>query len=196
MDAVSFGYVARVLRTLPPRTKVVEIGSHIINGTIRMAFAVTAPEADYIGIDTEPGNGVDVVAGGEEYTPPWPPDTVVCCEVLEHTPAAEAICWNAHRMLAAGGVFIVTAAAPPRKPHRSDATLPRAALMLQGKFDAETVQRAIANVPEDWDTPYDEFYRNVTPDLLYEWLKPFSAISVEYNDRHGTVMALARKADA
>jgi ubiquinone/menaquinone biosynthesis C-methylase UbiE len=44
-------------------------------------------------------------------------DTVVCCETLEHTPDAEAICRNAHRMLMTGGVFLVTAAGDGRGEH-------------------------------------------------------------------------------
>lgn len=196
MHAEAFGYVARVLRTLPPRTSVVEIGSAIINGSVRMLLYGKVPPEKYIGIDIEPGNGVDFVAAGEVYEPPWAPDTVICCEVLEHTANAEAICWNAHKMLQPGGYFIVTAAAPPRKPHRSNATLPRAALILRGQFDKDVYERAIANRPDDFDVPYDEFYRNVTPDMLYEWLKPFADIKVEWNEKRGDVLATARKAVA
>src|SRR5678809_1536471 len=59
----------------------------------------------------------DVVASGESFQPPHPAAVVLCCETLEHAACAEAICRNAYRMLAPGGVFVVTAAGEGRDPH-------------------------------------------------------------------------------
>jgi SAM-dependent methyltransferase len=68
-----------------PAGRVLEVGSRDINGSPRVVF----PEASsYIGIDSEPGPGVDLVVDAERLIElgmkPWA-DTVVCCEVLEHT---------------------------------------------------------------------------------------------------------------
>lgn len=191
MHAEAFGFVARVLRPYGPRKSVVEIGSKIINGTIRTLFYGKVDR--YIGIDVVPGNGVDVVASGHEYQPDAPVDTVICMEVLEHTPLGREICENAHRMLAPGGIFIVTAAAEPREPHRADDNLPpkHIAEMLKGAWTIEMLDRA---VEEMRDRPFDEYYQNVSPEMLAEWLKPFAEVTIEHNTSHGDVYAIAEKA--
>jgi SAM-dependent methyltransferase len=98
---------------MAPR-QVYEIGSRDINGSIRQAF----PEAEvYLGVDLLHGPGVDVVADGATYTPPFTPDCVVCCEVLEHSPHPGAIVRQAWRVLAQGGLFVVTCATDPRPAH-------------------------------------------------------------------------------
>lgn len=157
-------FVSKVTSELPLRRRVVEIGGRNINGGVREFF----PAAEYINTDIEEGKGVDVVADGAEYEPPWEPDTVVCCEVLEHAEQAEAIIANAHRMLRPGGLLILTAAAPPREVHSG------------------------------WDGgPHlfkDEFYRNVEPDELARWLSIFGArVKVEYDSEHGDIYAVAVK---
>ena len=95
------------LRYLP----MLEIGSRLINGTIRDLFTTS------YGIDILPGAYVDKVACGSTFTPEVAPDVIVCCEVFEHTTLAEAICHNVFRILKPGGYFIVTAAGLARAPH-------------------------------------------------------------------------------
>lgn len=107
-------FIARMLAELPPRRAVIEIGSRDINGSIRDLFAAAD---SYVGIDIEDGRGVDLVADGATYQPDELVDTVVCCEALEHVSEPEAIVANAARMLAPGGVFLLTAATDPRTPH-------------------------------------------------------------------------------
>ena len=114
MHSEAHNYVQRILNGLPMRQAVVEFGSRDINGGIKDIFPKDIP---YIGIDLYEDPGVDVVASAADYTPPFVPDTVVCCEVLEHTPLGPAIITNAYRILGPGGVLILTAAAPPREPH-------------------------------------------------------------------------------
>jgi hypothetical protein len=92
--------------------RVLEIGSRNINGSVRALF-----RCPYVGIDVEPGPLVDVVADGASYQPELPVDTVVCCEVLEHAPAAAAIVGHALELLPPGGILIVTCAAPERASH-------------------------------------------------------------------------------
>ena len=62
---------------------VLEVGSRIVNGTVRDLFT-----GHYVGVDREEGPGVDFVGDAESL--PWPVDTgnrwavVLCLEVLEH----------------------------------------------------------------------------------------------------------------
>ena len=91
---------------------VLEFGSRFVNGGVRDLFG-----EPYIGLDIEPGPGVDVVADAASYRHPVPVDVVVCCEVLEHTPAWREIIANAAANLVDGGLFILTTATDPRAPH-------------------------------------------------------------------------------
>ncbi len=111
--AEQFVRTALALAKAAPR-HVYEIGSRDINGTIRHLF----PAAEsYLGIDLMHGPGVDVVADGATYVPPFVPDCVVCCEVLEHAPDPAAVVRQAWAVLASGGLFVVTCATDPRPPH-------------------------------------------------------------------------------
>jgi hypothetical protein len=75
------------------------------------------PPDGYLGIDLQDGPGVDVVADAATFRPDRRFATAVCCEVLEHTPEAEAIIAGAAAALAVGGLLIVTCAGEGRLPH-------------------------------------------------------------------------------
>jgi hypothetical protein len=118
--------------------------------------------SSYVSVDCVLGPGVDVVADGAEYVPEEPADTVVCCEVLEHAPNAPEILANARRMLDAGGVLIVTAAMAPREPHGCGG----------GPVGGE-------------------FYRNLHPVTLLDWLEGFSVRRYQTDPMLGDVRVLA-----
>jgi SAM-dependent methyltransferase len=128
--------------------RVLEIGSRDINGAVRDLF----PGADYTGIDSVAGPGVDKVADGATYKGRALFDAVVCCEVLEHTEAAPKIIANAHRNLRKGGVLILTTATDPRAPHSA--------------MDGGPLHDG-------------EFYRNISRQTLRRWLKPFSEVEID-----------------
>jgi SAM-dependent methyltransferase len=165
MHAQAFDFVKRSLATVPRRRMVVEIGGRNINGTIRELF----PGVPFIATDIAPGRGVDAVEPGETYDPPAAPDTVVCCEVFEHTDAAAAIVANAHRMLEAGGVFIATMATDPRAPHSAG--------------DGGALRDG-------------EYYGNVDTDALREWLRPFIQVRIEVHRDRGDLYCYAEKRGA
>ncbi len=81
-----------------------EVGSGIVNGSIRPLFA-----GDYLGCDMKHGFGVDVVANAEDLSrwddSSW--STVVSTEMLEHCPRP----WKAMQEMArvASSMVIVTA---------------------------------------------------------------------------------------
>jgi SAM-dependent methyltransferase len=93
--------------------RVVEVGSRDINGSIRELVDA----ATYVGIDLEPGPGVDVVADCRFWEPPWPASLVVCCEVLEHADDPAAVVKACIGYLKVGGRLVVTCAGPGRVPH-------------------------------------------------------------------------------
>lgn len=100
------------------------------------------PDADYITVDVVAGPGVDVVADAATVELD-PADLVLCTELLEHTQDGARIIANAWRLLRPGGVFVATMAGPGRAPHGAG---------------GET------------HPPPGEWYRNVEPADLVEWL--------------------------
>lgn len=112
MHAEAFSFVQRATIAMLPE-RVVELGSRDVNGSPRSLF----PYARYLGVDIEPGPGVDVVADASEWVPDCEYDLVLCLEVFEHTPHWPGIIRTAHNALRDGGTFIVTAATEPRAEH-------------------------------------------------------------------------------
>lgn len=93
--------------------RVVEYGSLDINGTVRDVIDADA----YFGIDLQDGPGVDAIADASMWRASEPVDLIVCCEVLEHTPAVADIVRSAFANLRVGGLFVVTCATDFREPH-------------------------------------------------------------------------------
>jgi 2-polyprenyl-3-methyl-5-hydroxy-6-metoxy-1,4-benzoquinol methylase len=63
---------------------VLEVGAMDVNGSVRQDFIKHANTLHYLGIDREPGRGVDLVREVSEITGGY--EAVVCLEVLEHDP--------------------------------------------------------------------------------------------------------------
>jgi SAM-dependent methyltransferase len=153
---------------LPPRSSVVEFGSRTVSGPwpcsgpVRQLF----PGADYVGMDLIDGPNVDVVADAATWEPvPFHPvDTVVCAETLQFAPAAERICRNACRLLAPGGVFVVTAAGVGRAP--------------QSAVDGGQLREG-------------EYYHNVNGEELRAWLAPFGFSLIDTFSEVGDIYAVA-----
>jgi hypothetical protein len=169
MHDFAYSWFAMKLEELPPPPpmRVLEIGSRDVNGTLRSLFAERQQKPVYLGIDIVRGRGVDVVACGEGYVPPWPMDLVFCAEVLEHVPDATAkgICQNALKMLEPGGVLLMSMATDPREPHSAGDSAP-----LQP----------------------GEFYRNVRVDQLRDWLEGFAGVQW-FKHAHGDLYVKAVK---
>ena len=56
-----------VAESLPKKIKVLEIGSLIVAGQEHLSVRKLFPEAEYIGVDMQQGNGVDVVEDCIDY---------------------------------------------------------------------------------------------------------------------------------
>jgi hypothetical protein len=94
---------------------------------------------------------------------------VVSTETLEHMETPADLLASAHRALRSGGMLLITAAAPPRKPHRCDGS--------EGDL-------------------HGEHYANIDPAELHDLLilHGFRGGQVVYDGQHGDVYALAVKA--
>jgi hypothetical protein len=164
MHAAAYRFVERVAPDCGQAGTALEIGSRNINGTVRTLF----PDFNYLGIDVVHGEDVDVVADGATYTPPHPVNLVLCCEVLEHTPEAQAIVAHALDLLPPGGHLVVTCAAPDRAPHSA--------------IDGGQVRPG-------------EYYRNVTRDELETWVIAHGGqpVIVVHDQALGDLYCWARK---
>lgn len=162
MHASAFAFVARAIRDLPPRRAVCELGSRDVNGSCKQLFMGASR---YVGVDIAPGDGVDVVADAATFRPDFEPDTVVCCEVLEHAQDADRIVQNALAMLAPGGIFVMTCATDPRDPHSAE----DGAVLRDG-----------------------EFYRNVDEQMFRYWCFPLVP-DLELDERSGDLRAVVWK---
>lgn len=101
--------------------KVLEVGSLNINGSARDFFT----DCDYTGIDVGLGNGVDIVAQGQEYNASDESfDTVISCECFEHNPYWLETFLNMIRMCKRGGLVFFTCATTGRQEHGTTASNP------------------------------------------------------------------------
>lgn len=143
---------------------VLEFGSLNINGSAREC----APNAQWFGIDLCAGPGVDAIAHAATYQHPTPVACVVCCEMLEHDPAALRAVTNAWTNLAPGGTLIVTAACDDRAPHSA--------------VDGGPIRP-------------DEYYRNVDPTTFLDLARScgFEILATETHPTRGDFYMKARK---
>jgi SAM-dependent methyltransferase len=112
-------------------TRVLEIGSLNINGTIRVFFE----NCDYIGVDVGEGPGVDLVCNGEDLDHPDNSyDTVASTECFEHTPAWLEIFKNMTRMVKPGGLVFFTCASTGRPEHGTTRTKPEDSPLLNWDY--------------------------------------------------------------
>ncbi len=143
-----------------PTYTVLDIGGRNINGSPRDLFS----GSEYIAIDLYPGNGVDITADITQWETEQRFGVVLCCEVLEHVEGWRAIIDAAHRLCADGGLLILTAAGPGRKPHSA--------------YDGGHVR------PDEW-------YANIEPDQLTDALAAWSEVVVDVTD--DDIRATARR---
>lgn len=146
--------------------RVLDLGGRDINGSIRDLL----PAAKWVGLDIEPGPGVDLV---HDATLPWPDgferfDLVVCTEVLEHVERWGAVLRTASQALEPGGpeALFVTCASTGRPEHGASGG-PRP-------------------LPGEW-------YENVSPTALLDVLEGLFLYShVEYRANPGDAYAWAQ----
>jgi len=122
MHEAQTNFLVRMKERFPDsfrNSKVLEIGSLDINGTIRVLFE----NCEYVGVDVGEGPCVDVVCSGHEYDAPDNSfDTVVSSECFEHNPYWKETFANMHRTCKPGGVVMFTCATDGRPEHGTNRT--------------------------------------------------------------------------
>jgi SAM-dependent methyltransferase len=95
-------------------TKVLEVGSLDINGSIRQFFDAK----EYIGIDVGGGAGVDVICEGQDFDYPDEYfDVSISSECFEHNPFWLETFFNMVRMTKSDGLVSFSCASDGRKEH-------------------------------------------------------------------------------
>ncbi len=113
-------------------TKVLEIGSLDVNGTVRVFFN----DCDYTGLDIGPGPQVDVVCNGEDFgTIACLYDVVLSTEVFEHTANWDLIVLNMIRVMKPNGIMLFSCASSGSGQHGTSLFIPEAAPHVSGAAD-------------------------------------------------------------
>ena len=141
------------LAGLPP-LKVVEFGSCDINGSVRSVYPQAA---SWLGVDVQPGRGVDLVADAATWVTRTRYDIVICAEAFEHTASWPEIIGTARAVLKAGGLFLASCATGNRPAHSAT--------------DGGPLRPG-------------EHYANVDPDLLKSGLTKWTEYDVIEADGH------------
>jgi SAM-dependent methyltransferase len=127
-------FVAAVRAAFPAffvGTRVLEVGSLDINGSVRAHFA----GGDYVGLDVGPGPGVDVVCQGQDYAAPDGSfDVVLSCETMEHNPYWRETFANMVRLCRPGGLVLMTCATTGRAEHGTRRTTPKDAPLIAWEY--------------------------------------------------------------
>lgn len=98
-------FVAEHLPLLQP-DRLLELGSRDVNGSPRFLFA---PPWQYLGVDMEPGPGVDLVCSSHRLpVPSYSFTTVLCLEMLEHDPDPFQTMREIARVLQPGGTAVLS----------------------------------------------------------------------------------------
>jgi len=104
--------------------RVVEVGAYNVNGSVRDVITAMGP-ARYLGTDERDGPGVDLPLPAERL--PWvlgydSADVVVCLEMLEHALDWRGAVTGMARILAPGGLLLLTTRSEgfPFHPHPVD----------------------------------------------------------------------------
>ncbi len=94
--------------------KVLEVGSHDINGSVRPLFT----DCEYTGIDLGPGKGVDLVVHVCDFLPDKRKfDVVISTEAMEHDKRWSYSLLRMYGLLRQGGLLVLTFATLGREEH-------------------------------------------------------------------------------
>lgn len=172
--------------------KILEIGSHDVNGSVRPYFS----GSEYVGVDLSEGPGVDIVSSGHDLNLPEKSfDGSISCECFEHNPEWRETFQNMHRMTKDGGVVLVTCASHGRMEHGTSRSFPDRSPGTQSvgwnyyrnlyKSDFEKHFKL-----NEMFENYAFFTNTVSKDLYFVGIKPSGPVSVAPPAFHLDISAL------
>jgi SAM-dependent methyltransferase len=164
MHPEALTYIATAVSQHGPFGRVLDIGGRDINGSPAPLFT---DALDYVAVDLVEGPGVDVVGDARFFLSDAPFDVVVCAEVLEHVADPWAFLEAAWCNLRPGGRLIATMACHPRRPHSA--------------ADGGPIRAG-------------EYYGNVNPDELRQWLNRWDEVEIEAHGRGDCYVTAVRGA--
>jgi SAM-dependent methyltransferase len=162
-------FVASLTRTFPwhfRNTKVVEVGSLDINGSVRQFFYEPTL---YIGCDVGAGPGVDIVCAGHELPFANKFDVAISCECFEHDKHWQKTFAKMVEMVKDNGLVIFSCATTGRPEHGTTKSSPQDAPYTNDYYKNLT--------KEDFEASFDlkklflkyEFSTNEGSKDLYFW---------------------------
>jgi SAM-dependent methyltransferase len=154
-------------RGLVAESRVLEIGSFDVNGSIRALFESAS---EYCGVDLVPGPGVDRVSFGHELADAdgsW--DMTLSAECFEHDPHWRATLANMVRLTRAGGLVLVSCASRGRVEHgtRRTAAADSPGTQFAGlDYYANVTEEQLRQLPLDsWFDDFRLWYNPTSCDL-------------------------------
>lgn len=99
--------------------RVLEVGSVNVNGNLRAGVSAHGPK-EYIGVDIEPGQGVDMVCKAEDIVEKFGRDSfdlVITTEMLEHVRDWRKVVSNLKAVCRPGGLILLTTRSKGFKYH-------------------------------------------------------------------------------
>jgi SAM-dependent methyltransferase len=164
-----FRCVAAANASLIPSSRILEIGSYDVNGTIREVFA---GNRDHVGVDLTPGPGVDRVGFGHDVDDPDGSfDVAISGECFEHDPMWEHTFTNMVRLTRAGGLVAFTCASRGRPEHgttRSDRALSPGTQAVGLDYYRNLVEKDFVKLPlSDWFSEWRFWYLPTDFDLYF-----------------------------
>lgn len=201
MHASVLGFFVTALTEEEVRGKhILEVGSGDVNGSVRPIVSARGP-ADYFGVDMAEGPGVDRVVDATKLVDVFDEasyDVVISTEMMEHVVDWQTTLMNMFRMVAPGGVIVVTTRSVPfgYHPHPIDTWRYTPDAMVQIIKAAGFEQLLVcpdpdpnspgvffkARRPVDWEWPFhrtaQQVFRNIVG--VTETVKPFNFLGLPF----------------
>lgn len=154
--------------------KVLEVGSHNINGSPRKYFWF----CKYTGIDISKGKGVDIVGTFSEIELDKKYQVIISTEMLEHDSQWEKSLQKMYDLLLPGGLLLITCAGPDRKEHGTKRTNPECSPDTTDYYRNISTEDFKSVLPEYLFEHYVLMYARGMNDLQFYGIKPYKSFNV------------------
>ena len=148
---------------------VLDVGSLHINGNNRSLFE----DCKYIGLDIGLGSNVDVVCPIHEYKPDERSlfDVVISTNMLEHDKHWEKSLPVMVRLLRAGGLLLISCAAPGSLEHGTKKVHPQSSPYTNDYYRGVSEEMFIKHVKREHFSPYTLLFNTSPRDLYFVGIK-------------------------